>query len=751
MHAALGTGRVIAGRYRLQAPIGRGAMGIVWRGHDELLHRDVAVKEVQLTALAMPADAEASYQRTLREARTAARLSHPSVVTVFDVVEAEGSPWIVMELIGGRSLDQVIEEDGPLPPRHAAELGTSLLSALATAHAAGVLHRDVKPANVLVTPEGHAVLTDFGIATFEEDPVPAHGGMVVGTPGFTAPERVRGHAATPGSDLWSLGATLYTAVEGRGPFDRAGGPAAISAGVAAEDAPRAPSAGPLGPVIDALLCRDPAGRPDAMTAAKLLIKAGTAAGSGSHPLLGDGWPAPQFDAEPGPGDVTAAWPADPGAGPGTSLVPPRPGPGREGAAPSFLGPPAFADLRMPGPENGQGGVLLRSGSAAAGLDAEPHLAGPAELPEFLDPPGAGIRVGARQPGRPGLPQGGVAQPDQAGTGGEPPGMAPAGRRGSWSRYWRAATLAAGIAAIVVAALLGFTIYSHTLTGGGSLAVGTGTGQTAVGGGAPAQAAGASGRSPAPGSAAGRAGGASAGAGGGVPGSAAGGRGTAGTGTSASPGGSGAAVRTGTGGTGTGGSTGSDGTGTGGAGKPPLAGYQWHDVTAASLGATAGFVIAAPDAWQLRTVGQNAYLDPAAGRAEIEISLSPFTLSRPVAEARYQQATAIAALEYPGYDRIAIEPAEMMGAAAASWRFSWKPASAGRTTVLTILVTLPTSAGNQPYALSVSAPSAHFAAARSVFAKALSTFQPLPLSWDQLGAGRAAARPHLARGAALSCR
>src|SRR5271165_2080595 len=156
MHAVMGSGRLIAGRYRLEGPIGRGAMGIVWHGRDELLARDVAVKEVQITGQASPADAETIYQRTLREARAAARLSHPGAVTVFDVVEENGSPWIVMEMVKGRSLDRVITEDGPLPPLQAAELGGSLVGALATAHAAGVLHRDVKPSNVLVTDEGRA-------------------------------------------------------------------------------------------------------------------------------------------------------------------------------------------------------------------------------------------------------------------------------------------------------------------------------------------------------------------------------------------------------------------------------------------------------------------------------------------------------------------------------------------------------------------------------------------------------------------
>src|SRR5215831_16229218 len=261
MHSAPGSGHIVAGRYRLAEPLGRGAMGIVWRGRDELLDRDVAIKQIVLSPLTSETEAQASYQRTLREAKTAARLNHPGVVTVFDVVEEEGAPWIVMELIHARPLDQVITEDGPLPPAQAAQLGLSLINALTTAHAAGVLHRDIKPSNVLISPQGKAVLTDFGIATVQGDPGMTQTGMVVGTPGFSPPERVRGDEATPASDLWSLGATLYAAVEGRGPFDRAGGSTAIVASIATEPAPRAPSAGALAPVIEMLLRSDPSERP----------------------------------------------------------------------------------------------------------------------------------------------------------------------------------------------------------------------------------------------------------------------------------------------------------------------------------------------------------------------------------------------------------------------------------------------------------------------------------------------------------
>jgi tRNA A-37 threonylcarbamoyl transferase component Bud32 len=284
MRALAWTGHVVGDRYRLQDQIGRGAMGTVWRARDELLDRDVAVKEVQISPALSPTDRAAAYERTLREAKTAARLNHRGVVTVYDVVEADGRPWIIMELIQSRSLDQVLAQDGPLPSARAAAIGQQLVSALATAHAAGVLHRDVKPSNVLLTPDGRAVLTDFGIATFEGDAQLTQTGMVMGTPAFTAPERIRGEAASPASDLWSLGATLFAAVQGHGPYASRGGALTTMNAVIHEEVPAAPSAGPLGPVIAELMHRDPAARPDAARAAMLLSGAAAAApGPGAGP------------------------------------------------------------------------------------------------------------------------------------------------------------------------------------------------------------------------------------------------------------------------------------------------------------------------------------------------------------------------------------------------------------------------------------------------------------------------------------
>jgi hypothetical protein len=228
-----------------------------------------------------PQDRSVLRERSLREARVAARLTHPGVITVHDVIEAEGSPWIIMELVPSRSLAQVLAEDGPLSPAQAAAIGMTLLEALGSAHAAGVVHRDVKPGNILVTSEGRAVLTDFGIATLHGDPRLTQAGMVMGTPGFCAPERIRGEPASPASDLWSLGATLYAAVEGHGPFEGQGSAIAVLASIVHRDPPPATRAGTLEPVILALMTRDPAVRPDAAGARRLLIAACSDYGEGA--------------------------------------------------------------------------------------------------------------------------------------------------------------------------------------------------------------------------------------------------------------------------------------------------------------------------------------------------------------------------------------------------------------------------------------------------------------------------------------
>jgi eukaryotic-like serine/threonine-protein kinase len=256
---------MLGGRYRLLEPLGRGGMGTVWRALDEVLGRAVAVKELTLPRGVAPDHRAALCERATREARVSSRLRHGSIIRVHDVIAEDDRPWIVMELLTGRALD----EAGPLPPRRVAEVGLAVLEALGVAHAEGVLHRDVKPGNIFLCDDGRVVLADFGIATLEGDASLTASGGLVGSPGYIAPERLRGDRAGPPSDLWSLGAALYTAIEGRPPFNRQTPMGMLSAVLTEEPAPPL-RAGPLGPVLLALLARDPARRPAADAAATWL-------------------------------------------------------------------------------------------------------------------------------------------------------------------------------------------------------------------------------------------------------------------------------------------------------------------------------------------------------------------------------------------------------------------------------------------------------------------------------------------------
>jgi len=250
---------LIAGRYRLLEPVGSGGMGRVWLARDEMLDRDVAVKEFVPPTWMTDEEQARLRTRTLREARSAARLNHPHVVRIYDVVHAEDLPWIVMEYVPSRSLHQVISEDGPFAPAAAARIGLDVLEAITAAHRAGVLHRDVKPHNVLIGHDGRVVLTDFGLATFVDDGSVTGPGMVVGSPQYVSPERARDGASTVESDLWSFGATLYAAVEGRSPFARDSAMATLMA-LATDEADPPVRAGPLAPVLAGLLRREPVER-----------------------------------------------------------------------------------------------------------------------------------------------------------------------------------------------------------------------------------------------------------------------------------------------------------------------------------------------------------------------------------------------------------------------------------------------------------------------------------------------------------
>jgi tRNA A-37 threonylcarbamoyl transferase component Bud32 len=263
--------RLLAGRYRLGDVLGRGGMGTVWRAEDETLGRTVAVKELRFPSNIDEEEKRRLITRTLREAKAIARIRNNSAVTVFDVVEEDDRPWIVMELVEGKSLAEVIREDGLLEPRRAAEVGLAVLDVLRSAHREGILHRDVKPSNVLIAEDGRVVLTDFGIAQVEGDPSITSTGMLVGAPSYISPERARGHKPGPAADLWSLGGLLYAAVEGTPPYDKGSAIATLTA-VMTEPLEEPRNAGPLRDVIHGLLNKDPAKRLDDAGARALLTK-----------------------------------------------------------------------------------------------------------------------------------------------------------------------------------------------------------------------------------------------------------------------------------------------------------------------------------------------------------------------------------------------------------------------------------------------------------------------------------------------
>ncbi|MGV9274674.1 serine/threonine-protein kinase [Streptomyces griseosporeus] len=277
-----GRERVISGRYRLLSPLGEGGMGTVWRARDEVLHREVAVKEVRAPAGLPASDVERMYARLEREAWAAARVASRNVVTVYDVATQDGRPWIVMELVRGISLAELLDAEGPIAPQRAAHIGAEVLAALRAAHAVGVLHRDVKPANVLLSNDGRVVLTDFGIAMVEGSSALTMTGEVIGSPEFLAPERALGRTPGPESDLWSLGVLLYAAVEGHSPF-RHDTPLSTLRAIVDDELPPPRRAGPLTPVIEALLRKDPAERVPAETAERDLrvIGAGGTAPTGA--------------------------------------------------------------------------------------------------------------------------------------------------------------------------------------------------------------------------------------------------------------------------------------------------------------------------------------------------------------------------------------------------------------------------------------------------------------------------------------
>lgn len=252
--------RRVDDRYDLLEPLGRGGMGVVWLAQDTVLQRKVAVKQVEFPPGVPAEEIDSLRERVLREARSAGRLNHPNVTTIFDVVRDEGTTWIVMEYVDAPTLTDLVSQEGALSPSAAAEVGLGVLSALEAAHAAGIIHRDVKPANVMVAANGNVKLADFGVAAVQGDPKLTMTGFIIGSPSFMAPEQAQEGVSTAASDMWGLGATLYYAVEGEAPFDRG---AAIPTLAAVTYEPPRPlqRAGALAPIIERLLAKQPEDRP----------------------------------------------------------------------------------------------------------------------------------------------------------------------------------------------------------------------------------------------------------------------------------------------------------------------------------------------------------------------------------------------------------------------------------------------------------------------------------------------------------
>ncbi|MBO3674767.1 serine/threonine-protein kinase [Streptomyces sp. NEAU-YJ-81] len=365
--------RLIAGRYQLGDRLGRGGMGTVWRAYDQMLAREVAAKELHVAS--DDHEHHRRLRRAQREARTVARLRHPHVVGVHDLVEHDDRLWIVMELIDGPSLARRIADSGPLPPRHTAALGLQLLGALEAVHAAGALHRDIKPANILLRGDGSAVLTDFGIAALEDDESLTTTGELIGSIGYMAPERLTAEEAGPPSDLWSLGATLSAVASGVPPFQRPTGAAALHAVTFAD--PVIPErVGPLRPIVQALLNKSPAQRPSAATLRTALQRVADGADDpGPLPPAAPAGPVRTPGPVPTPGPVRtpggdADTPADLADTPTMTATPTMSATSTAGAPHTVTGTPTLD--RDP--------TLISAPTRTPDLDRDPTLVAPAGPP-----------------------------------------------------------------------------------------------------------------------------------------------------------------------------------------------------------------------------------------------------------------------------------------------------------------------------------------------------------------------------------
>ncbi|MEU8765704.1 serine/threonine-protein kinase [Streptomyces griseus] len=448
-------GRLLAGRYRLGEVLGRGGMGTVWRADDETLGRTVAVKELRFPGAIDEDEKRRLITRTLREAKAIARIRNNSAVTVYDVVDEDDRPWIVMELIEGKSLAEAIREDGTLTPRRAAEVGLAILDVLRSAHREGILHRDVKPSNVLIAEDGRVVLTDFGIAQVEGDPSVTSTGMLVGAPSYISPERARGHKPGPPADLWSLGGLLYASVEGCPPYDKGSAIATLTA-VMTEPLDPPKNAGPLTEVIYGLLARDPDQRLD---------------DAGARALLNDVINAPDSPA-PAPADSTQimALPPTPAADPLVRRTPKQPKAPKQSPGSGESGDGARDRLRgaLRSVRNAKTPASAAAGAAAASASSPAAAAtgSPVAPPKPPSPPGTSA-AGAKPAGSAAAAPAGGASRTATAASASVPGQRPpsslASTRASITDVVPRRTLAI-IAAVVALAILG-TVLALTLGGG----------------------------------------------------------------------------------------------------------------------------------------------------------------------------------------------------------------------------------------------------------------------------------------------
>jgi eukaryotic-like serine/threonine-protein kinase len=689
MGAPTASGRVIAGRYRLIEALGSGGMGTVWRAQDELLHRQVAAKVIFPPAGVSAQERDRLREQTLREARIAARLSHPNVVTIYDVAEDDGQPWIIMELIKARSLREVVDRNGPLDPQAAAGLGLQLLAALRSAHAIGIMHRDVKPGNVLIDAGGRAVLADFGIARDDNSPnTTTTSGVVVGSPSYIAPERAQGERGGPGSDLWSLGATLYAAVEGRPPYERGGALPTLMA-VVSEDPDPPRRAGAMWPVISGLLRADQTRRLSSAAAEQMLRR--IAESGGAPPSLLATLPLPAEGLTDAAGAAGGGHPEPPDTlkdaertrafHPPASPVPePPPRPAQRPGSPSPAstrkrGQPTPVSVPARAGSSSEEAVTPRTGFAVPGPAASDDqgpgpTAGPADGPA----PATGFARAAEpglipaapgDPPAPAMPSGLVSAPGRGQT----------GRSRAWPRRTR--VIAAAIAAVgIAAAASGWYVADRAPAGssasghqGPAPAGSSATGHTPA---APASPGAGTPRSPQP-----RSGSTTT-----TPTSQP--RPPSPTATASPRAGRQAIV-------------------------PP--GYQrYRDPT--------GFSIAVPDGWNVSHQGHYVYLTHPSGGSFLLIDQSDHPLPDPLANWRQQEANRRAT--YPGYRRLRLVAISYPQAEkAADWEFTYY-----RNGVLTHVLNRNILANaRHAYALYWSAPQLEWAGQWHIFAVLARTFQP----------------------------